>query len=139
MNILVQLDDRFSTDWVHMVGKMNMASKLFEYKYQKEYASLASNIYCKRQELINEIEAKYIAPIIKLRNKYDWFCNTSHHFLLLSIDDSFVKYEIEYLKQNKVSFVSEVEHSEDDFGKSEEMMKLIKLYNETQPKQIGFV
>lgn len=138
MNILIKLDDKFANDWIHMVGKTNMVAKLFEYKYQKDYAAWASNIYCKRQEVINELEGKFISPLIKLRNKYDWLVNASHGILLVSIDDAFAQYEIDYLKQSKLSFVSSIENSEDDFGNNAEMRKLIELYNATQPKPIGF-
>lgn len=139
MNILIGLSDKVSSLWSQSIGKLNMSVKLFEYRYREEYMKFAQDAYCERQEIISAIENQFVAPIVFIRNKYEWSIYASHKVIAMGVDDAFVEQELAHLRKNKIPFVaSNGEHSDDKFGNDEDMVKLLKEYDDTQPPKVGF-
>ena len=139
MNILIKVDKKTSTEWLAMVGKINMSSEIFNHRFQRELLTFAENVYCYRQELIGNIERTYVAPILMFRNKYDWSMFAAYGFLVLAVDDAYAQYELDFLHKTMVSFIaSNGDHSADKFGEDADAKQLLETYDKTEPQKIGF-
>lgn len=137
--IFILVDNKFYERWIKCIANMNLAADILDRKFNQQHFDKAAQAYLERRAAITELEYNYIAPILLIRNQYIWNIYISQKIIVMTMPNSLYKDEIEYLKNRKVSFISNTnEHSEDEFGNNENIKNLMKRYIETEPNKIGF-
>lgn len=137
--VFILVDNKFYERWIKCIANMNLAADILDRKFNQQHFDKATQAYLERRAAITELEYNYIAPILLIRNQYIWNIYISQKIIVMTMPNSLYKDEIEYLKNKKISFISNTnDHSDDEFGNNENIKNLMKRYIETEPNKIGF-